>query len=81
MANNPKQGGECDFLDAVNLSKDQHEKVIHTSNSKEMRILLFSEVQKIFQGKQPANTEEAAAKYYEAKGLMNLIPNIQKPAK
>lgn len=67
-----------DFLDGVKLTDDEAKQVNAIKMSKTLRILAFSQVQQVFKRKAPDDVQEAAARYYEAKGLMDLIPEIQK---
>lgn len=64
-----------DFLDGVNLTDKEKDRVKEALASKPLRIALFAQTQRIFQ-LNPKTIEEAAAKFWEAKGLMNLIPVI-----
>ncbi len=66
------------FLDSVKLTKMQVELVDAVKSSRELRILMLSQVQQIYRRSEPKDVQEAAARYYEAKGLMDLIPEIQK---
>jgi hypothetical protein len=67
-----------DFLDGIKLSDEESKQVNAIKTSKILRILAFSQVQQVFKRKVPHDVNEAAARYYEAKGLMDLIPEIQK---
>lgn len=67
-----------DFLDGVKLTEEELKQIKLIKDSKNLRILAFSQVQQIFKRKAPDDVQEAAARYYEAKGLMDLIPEIQK---
>ena len=69
---------DFDFLDSTKLTKDQHERILGIYASKDLRVLVFSKIQEVFTRKAPQTIEEAAVRYYEVKGLMGLIPNIQK---
>jgi hypothetical protein len=65
------------FLEVVKLTKTQLEAVDFIKNSRELRILILSQIQQIYKRSEPSDVNEAAARYYEAKGLMDLIPEIQ----
>lgn len=65
------------FLDGVRLTEDQKKRVFQVTESKEVRILAFSRIQSIFLRNSPKSIEEAAARYYEAQGLMSLIKEIK----
>ena len=64
-----------DFLDGIKLTSGEKESVQQALFSKPLRIALFARTQQIFQ-LNPKTIEEAAARFWEAKGLMNLIPVI-----
>lgn len=68
----------ADFLDGIKLTEEEAKQVNAIKASKYLRVLTFSQVQQIFARKLPQDVNEAAARYYEAKGLMDLIPEIQK---
>jgi signal recognition particle receptor subunit beta len=65
------------FLDGMKLTKEHRDKIVSLTESRDMRILVFSSVQSIFNRTPPKDIEEAAGRYYEAKGLMSLIKEIQ----
>lgn len=77
-AYNQKERVPVDFLDGVKLTEEEIKQVTAIKASKNLRVLAFSQVQQIFIRKPPQDVQEAAARYYEAKGLMDLIPEIQR---
>ena len=60
------------FLDGFKLSDEAKKKIREVANSRDLRVLVFDRLVTIF-SISPKSTEEAAAKYYEAKGLMALL--------
>jgi hypothetical protein len=69
---------DISFLNDIKLTKVQLEQVEAVKHSRELRIYALSRIQRIFNMHRPVDVQEAAARYYEAKGLMDLIPEIQK---
>jgi len=69
---NDKNKTDVSFLDGLRLSEEQKKKILEVAGSRDLRILVFSQLQNIFLSN-PKSQDEAAAKYYEAKGLMSLL--------
>ena len=63
---------DLSFLDSSNLSQEVKDSVKKVSSSRDLRILVFSQIQTIYT-KAPKNLEEAASLFYEAKGLMSIL--------
>lgn len=71
-----RQSSNLDFLEEENLSESVRKRVIALRGSRELRILIFSEMQKVLSDK-PSSEFEAVARFHEARGLSSLINKIK----